>query len=118
MSEERAPTDAEMAALFVMLKTTRTLVAHELRGCLWHVWLARGLVLLNVGTAAWNASGIETSETPWALVAGMLFCTWGAWISLKSERDWQGLIRQGRSHLQELDKNMEQIERDRNESRA
>lgn len=116
MQDEREPTEADWIALRMLGMVTRAQGLGVLRSLTRRLWITRSIVLSNVVLGAYNAALIEAAKSPWPSVFGMLLCAGGAWIALKTERDWQRMIRATRERLDDLEQAIKSIERVRHES--
>jgi len=113
---EREPTDAELAAIYA---TGVLLVADGLAFVQWmkrRVWLLRGIVLMNVSCAAWNATRLGDAEWWWLSAAGVALNAWGAVKAIRVEIDFQNDIKKTLARVRELGQKMQSIERVRHES--
>lgn len=73
------------------------------------MWMLRGIVLMNVACAAWNATNLHT-ELWWLALAGVALNAWGGLKALRVEMDFGRDIKKVRRQLRELD---QKIQRDR-----
>lgn len=74
------------------------------------IWMLRGVVLLNVACAAWNATRLN-GDLAWLAALGVVLNVLGAWKALQVEADFHGDIRAVHKRMRDLEQKMNSIER-------